>query len=122
MPAPVREERFHEATFREPGCAVALLAGVGLRRMLRQFLAALAALLFSAATSAQTPASMNEQVVMVKVGSGLFAAELETTLFRPNGAGPFPLVVINHGKAPGNPVFQERARFLTASREFVRRG
>ncbi len=59
---------------------------------------------------------------MVKVGSGLSGAELETTLFRPDGDGPFPLVVINHGKAPGDPVFQERARHLNASREFVRRG
>lgn len=65
---------------------------------------------------------MNERVVMVKVGSGFSSAELETTLFRPDGDGPFPLVVINHGKAPGDPAFQERARFLVASREFVRRG
>jgi dienelactone hydrolase len=62
---------------------------------------------------------MNESVVMVRVGSGI---ELETTLFRPNGEGPFPAVVINHGKAPGSPVFQERARHINASREFVRRG
>ena len=65
---------------------------------------------------------MNESVVMVRVGSGLFGAELETTIFRPSGAGPFPAVVINHGKAPGNPVFQERSRHINASREFVRRG
>ncbi len=65
---------------------------------------------------------MNERVVMVKVGSGFSSATLETTLFSPDGDGPFPLVVINHGKAPGDPVFQERARFLNASREFVRRG
>lgn len=70
---------------------------------------------------AQTPASMNEQVVMVKA-SGVVDVEIETTIFKPDGAGPFPLVVINHGKAPGNPRFQERARFLAASREFVRRG
>jgi dienelactone hydrolase len=74
------------------------------------------------AAGAQTPAGMNEQVVMVKIGSGFSAAELETTIFKPDGAGPFPLVVINHGKAAGNPVFQERARYPVASREFVRRG
>ncbi len=65
---------------------------------------------------------MNEQVVMVKVGSGFSSAELETTIFRPDGSGPFPVVMINHGKASGNPRFQERARYLVASREFVRRG
>jgi dienelactone hydrolase len=83
---------------------------------------ALALAAAAAIARAQTPAAMNEQVVMVKVGSGLSGAELETTVFRPDGEGPFPAVVINHGKAPGNPVFQERARFLHASREFVRRG
>lgn len=61
---------------------------------------------------------MNERVEMVRVGS----IALETTLFKPDGEGPFPLVVINHGKAPGNPVFQARARYMDASREFVRRG
>lgn len=59
---------------------------------------------------------------MVKNGSGLFSTELETTFFKPKGDGPFPLVVINHGKDSGNPSFQARARYLVASREFVRRG
>jgi dienelactone hydrolase len=72
--------------------------------------------------SIATPADMNEQVVMVKVHRGLSAVELETTLFRPAGEGPFPLVVINHGKQLGDPALQERARFLAATREFVRRG
>lgn len=72
--------------------------------------------------AAQAPSTMNERVVMVKVDRGVFGAELETTIFKPDGDGPFPLAVINHGKAPGNPVFQERARHLVASREFVRRG
>ena len=78
--------------------------------------------LATAPAAAQTPAAMNETVQMVKIGSGLSGAELETTLFKPDGDGPFPLAVINHGQAPGNPVFQERARFLVATREFVRRG
>src|SRR4051812_47660968 len=90
---------------------------------LPKFLAvSLLAALSTAAAAASTPAGMNEQIVMVKVGSGLNAAQLETTVFRPSGPGPFPLVVINHGKSAGNPALQERARFLAASREFVRRG
>ena len=59
---------------------------------------------------------------MVQVGSGLSGAELETTIFKPDGDGPFPAIVINHGKALGNPVFQERSRHPNGSREFVRRG
>lgn len=66
--------------------------------------------------------SLNEEIIMVKNGSGLFGTELETTLFRPKGEGPFPLVVINHGKESGNPRFQARARYIVAAREFVRRG
>ena len=65
--------------------------------------------------------AMREQVVMVKKGDGLLAVELETTLFRPPGNGPFPVVLINHGKAPGNPHFQPRARYEVAAREFVQR-
>ena len=53
---------------------------------------------------------------------GLFGAELETTLFRPPGEGPFRLVVVNHGKESGNPRFQARSRYLNAARELVRRG
>lgn len=67
-------------------------------------------------------AALNEQIVMVPVGSGLFGVELETTIFKPAGAGPFPLLVMNHGKAHGDPRFQERARYLVISREFVKRG
>lgn len=68
------------------------------------------------------PHGMNEQVVMVPIGSGWGSVELETTLFIPPGTGPFPLVVINHGKAAGNPRFDPRARFVAASREFLKRG
>ena len=61
-----------------------------------------------------------EQVVMIRKSSGV---ELETTIYRPEGPGPFPLVVINHGKAPNiTPGRQPRARFANASREFLSRG
>jgi dienelactone hydrolase len=62
---------------------------------------------------------LNEQVVMVP---GANANLLETTIFRPPGAGPFPLVLMNHGKQPGDPRLQSRDRFYYLSREFVRRG
>jgi dienelactone hydrolase len=66
--------------------------------------------------------ALNEQVVMLRIGSGWGSTDLETTMFKPNGDGPFPLVIINHGKAPGNPLFQARARYLVAATEFVARG
>ena len=64
---------------------------------------------------------LREEIVMVKK-QGAFETELETTLFRPPGAGPFPVVIINHGKSPGDSRFQGRARMEVAAREFVARG
>lgn len=48
--------------------------------------------------------------------------QLETTVFRPRGRGPFPLIVMNHGKAFTAPGRQARARYPVLSHEFVRRG
>ena len=67
-------------------------------------------------------ASVNEQVVMIAKKGGLFSFELETTIYKPDGEGPFPLVVINHGKAFGDPRFQGRARHSNAARFFLQRG
>ena len=66
--------------------------------------------------------ALNEQIIMLRVGEGWGSTELETTIFKPNGDGPFPLVVINHGKANGDPRFQERARYLVAANALVERG
>ncbi len=73
------------------------------------------------AADVKPPALMNEAVLLVPK-PGTFGVELETTVFRPDGDGPFPVALINHGKAPGDPLFQERARYTVAAREFVRRG
>lgn len=67
-------------------------------------------------------AALNEQIVMIPALSGGESVELETTIFKPPGEGPFPLVIMNHGKALGNPRAQGRDRFVVLSREFVRRG
>lgn len=75
-----------------------------------------------AASAITLDTSLNEQVVMVPAGSGANSVELETTIFKPPGAGPFPLVIMNHGKALGNPRKQARDRFIAISREFVSRG
>jgi dienelactone hydrolase len=64
-----------------------------------------------AATRPAAPNTSNSRNVM-----------LETTVFKPAGAGPFPILILNHGKSLGNPHLQERARFLVISKEFVKRG
>lgn len=86
---------------------------------------ALAAAFFTSASSAQAAVldtALNEQVVMMPAMSAGKPVELETTIFKPPGNGPFPLVIMNHGKALGNPRSQNRDRFLVISREFVKRG
>ncbi|WP_322105213.1 dienelactone hydrolase family protein [Paraburkholderia sp. J41] len=66
-------------------------------------------------------ADLNEQVIRVPVdASGDIT--LETTVYRPDGPGPFPMVVFNHGKIPGDPRLQTRSDPLSFAREFVRRG
>lgn len=71
---------------------------------------------FAAATA------LPESIVMVPKKSSLFTTELETTLYLPEGAGPFPVAVINHGKANGDPRFQARYRPVNAARFFLQRG
>ena len=46
---------------------------------------------------------------------------LETTVYKPPGEGPFPLVIINHGKASGPPGLQPRYQPVSAARYFLER-
>lgn len=64
---------------------------------------------------------LNEHVLMVPAGPD-GQALLQTTVYRPNGPGPFPLLVINHGKEPGMPRAQARERFIFMATAFVKRG
>ena len=66
--------------------------------------------------------SLNEQLVMVPKKGGFASVELETTVFKPEGNGPFPVVLINHGKAPGDTRFQSRFRNGLVARYFLQRG
>lgn len=64
---------------------------------------------------------LNERIVLIPAGkSG--QAMMETTVFRPNGPGPFPLLIINHGKDAGPPNQQARDRFIFMATAFVKRG
>ena len=68
-------------------------------------------LLFSCLASAET--------MMIQVEPGII---LETTILKPEGDGPFPMVVINHGKNAGRPKNQKAMSYDTLGNEFVKRG
>ncbi|ALK98174.1 dienelactone hydrolase [Massilia sp. WF1] len=64
---------------------------------------------------------INEHIMLIPAGQN-HEARLETTVFQPNGPGPFPLIIINHGKDPGHPNLQPRDRFYHMAHAFVARG
>jgi dienelactone hydrolase len=67
-------------------------------------------------------ARLNEQVVMLPAHIGDRTVELQTTIFKPAGPGPFPMVVLNHGKNPGKARDQKRSRHLRVAAALVERG
>ncbi|WOD18196.1 dienelactone hydrolase family protein [Paraburkholderia kirstenboschensis] len=66
-------------------------------------------------------ARLNQQIIRIPVDAD-GDITLQTTVYKPDGAGPFPMIVFNHGKIPGDPRMQERSDPLPFAREFVRRG
>jgi dienelactone hydrolase len=104
--------------------AIVRICGAQGTRALRLLCAALlwAASCGAMAQALELDATLNESVVTIAKKSGLFTIELETTLYKPDGDGPFPVVVINHGKAAGDSRFQSRYRPAVAARYFMQRG
>jgi dienelactone hydrolase len=64
---------------------------------------------------------LNEHIVLIPAGKN-GKAMMETTVFQPNGPGPFPLLILNHGKDAGAPSHQSRDRFIFMATAFVKRG
>lgn len=67
-------------------------------------------------------AALNESVIEIDKKALIGSVALETTLYKPDGPGPFPIVLISHGKAPGDARFQSRYRPAVAVRYFLQRG
>jgi dienelactone hydrolase len=104
--------------------ALIVKSGVVVMTMIRSIFLSVISLGFAGQIAAQdVPPDplLGESVVFIK-NNKLFAVEMETTLFKPDGNGPFPVVVINHGKSPGNNHLQSRNRAMPATREFLQRG
>lgn len=67
-------------------------------------------------------ASMNEVVLDIP-GDPSRPALLQVTVLKPDGAGPFPLMVMNHGAAAATPpALQARYRYTFAAYYFLSRG
>jgi hypothetical protein len=66
----------------------------------------------------------NKQLWWIPIGTGAEQSLLETTVYRPSGPGPFPLVTINHGKPrPGSTDPQAmHPGYGAAAHWFVNRG
>jgi len=86
----------------------------------RQFLiVASVALGFLSAGSVLAAEGFTQEVIGVP---HLQSGSLQTTVYRPEGSGPFPVVIINHGKGMGDPRDEPRYRAFFPSQEFLKRG
>jgi len=64
---------------------------------------------------------LHERVLMLP-GDSAHPVKLQVTLMLPDGAGPFPLAVLNHGKEVGDPHLAPRYRSVYVARYFLSRG
>ena len=68
---------------------------------------------------------LNERVILIPGRDDWGDVQLQTTVYRPDGPGPFPLVIISHG-VPFEKVLESevkaRQRYCLQSQEFVKRG
>lgn len=78
------------------------------------------------AQSVQLAADINEALVSIPVviNGKPTSTQMVGTVFKPEGDGPFPFVVLNHGRAgsPAERLQVRRWRYTDASRWLVRRG
>ena len=58
----------------------------------------------------------NKQLWWIPIGTGAEQSLLETTVYRPSGPGPFPLVTINHGKPRPGSTDRKQCTLATALR------
>ena len=54
--------------------------------------------------------------------NAIYTRDMTVTQFKPDGNGPFPAVVLLHGRSPTDRSQPARQRFIQAARYFVRRG
>src|SRR5215468_7511681 len=79
-----------------------------------------AAVFAAAILSTQGAPRWNESVMRVPVES----ASIDVTVFKPRGAGPFPIAVLSHGspRSPGERRADGRQRLVAQAERFVGMG
>jgi len=72
-----------------------------------------------------TKVFLNEHILWVPMETDSQKIKLQTTIFQPDGIGPFPLIVLSHGvpfDKAGAAEVKYRQRFSAQAQEFVNRG
>lgn len=86
--------------------------------------AAFVTLFAPALTQARDGEALHEQVMAIPLWDGAVPAALVATSYKPDGLGPFPLVILSHG-SPGSMAERQRMgryRVISHVHEFVHRG
>lgn len=96
------------------------MRGLPVRGLIAGLLACLAVLPARGADPRVEP-ELNEQVLLVP-SAAADDPSLEASLFLPDGAGPFPLAVLHHGRLPGASRTQARWRPEALVRSWLQRG
>jgi pimeloyl-ACP methyl ester carboxylesterase len=81
-------------------------------------------LLFAAVAFAAEAAAFTETVIKAPVSQAFWKVSIEVTVLRPDGAGPFPLVVLNHGSPRSAQERRKwgRQRFVKQAEPFLAMG
>ena len=93
------------------GCGLAVCVALGLA-------------FASAARAEILDTALHEEIVSVPLPKGMSHEALVATIYRPDGRGPFPLLVLSHGSPPNSAARARMGRYrvLPRIREFTRRG
>ena len=83
---------------------------------------ALSALVLHGLNPAYAQLDPPEEIIFIDKAAFMGSVKLETTIYKPPGTGPFPLVIINHGKQLGDPHLQKRFEPLSVALYFLERG
>jgi dienelactone hydrolase len=101
-----------------------MASGTPLERTLRTVQRGLAGMGVALALALPAAAALHESVLRVPVVAGVEQAYIDVTVFRPQGKGPFPIVVLSHGspRSAQDRRAEGRQRMAAQSERFVAMG